>query len=344
IPAGAEQALPQDGCRGVTDDGDMVYMTKGANTLGFWGYTISTASWTQLADVPEGKHKVKGGTDLAYVTVGDVGYVYLLKGQGCEFYRYNTQTGEWSSLADAPCGKNGLWLAGSWLVYDGDHSLYAHKALSQEMYRFDLLSGAWDPDAIDGMPQAGSDGGKVQLGPGGCAAWLVGAVFALKGNNTNQLWAYVPGNGWHELDAMPETGTSGQKKRVHLGGDITATENMLYAFKGSKTNELWRCVPYPEPGDGGAMAGRTPIARFALSVAPNPMRHGAAIRYAVPAPTNVSLKLYDITGSLAKTVRSGWVKPGSYTAKLSPKGLARGVYILKMRSDACDLTRKVVIE
>ena len=119
---------------------------------------------------------------------------------------------------------------------------------------------------------------------------------------------------------------------------------MLFAFKGSKTNELWRCVPYPEFGDGGVTAGRTRLARFALSVAPNPMRLGAAIRYAVPTATNVSLKLYDITGALAKTVRSGWVKPGSYTAKLSAKGLARGVYILKLRSDACDLTRKVVIE
>jgi hypothetical protein len=345
IPAGTEEALPQDGCRGVTDGGDRVYMTKGANTLGFWEYTISTAGWTQLGDVPAGKQNVKGGTDLAYVPVDDVGYVYLLKGQGCEFYRYNTQTGEWSPLADAPRGKTGQWLAGSWLVYDGDHSLYAHKALSQEMYCFDLTSGTWDPTAITGMPQESRDGGKLQLGPGGCAAWLDGVVYALKGNNTNQLWAYVPVDGWYELDAVPETGTSGQKKRVHLGGDITATENMLFAFKGSKTNELWRHVPYPELGGDGPEAGFARLGTgFALSVSPNPMRLGAAIRYAVPAANNVSLKLYDITGALAKTVRSGWVEPGSYTANLSAKGLARGVYILKLRSDACNLTRKVVIE
>jgi hypothetical protein len=93
-------------------------------------YTISTKTWTQLADVPAGKQKVKGGTDLAYAVVDRVGFVYLLKGQECEFYRYNTETGEWSRLADAPRGKTGQWLAGSWLVYDGDHCIAEYDAYS----------------------------------------------------------------------------------------------------------------------------------------------------------------------------------------------------------------------
>ena len=84
--------------------------------------------------------------------------------------------------------------------------------------------------------------------------------------------------------------------------------------------------------------------KFALSVSPNPMKLGTAIRYAVPTAANVSLKLYDITGALAKTVRNGRVQAGRYTASLPAKGLARGVYILKLQSDACSLTRKLVIE
>jgi hypothetical protein len=83
---------------------------------------------------------------------------------------------------------------------------------------------------------------------------------------------------------------------------------------------------------------------FALSVSPNPMRLGTAIRYSVPVAANVSLKLYDITGALARTVSSGPAQPGRYTANLSAEGLARGVYILKLQSDAASLTRKVVIQ
>ncbi len=340
IPLGMENKLPHDGCRGVTDGADKVYMTKGANTLGFWSYTISTKAWTQLADVPAGKQKVKGGTDLAYVVMDGVGHVYLLKGQDREFYRYNTSSNGWERLADAPSGTNGNWLAGSWLIFDGDHSLYAHKALSREMYRYDLSSGTWDPTALAGMPPGSSN---LQLSTGGCATWLYGSIYAFKGNNTNELWRYDPGvNEWTALDDVP-LGDAG--KRVHAGGDITSTPDVLFAFKGSKTNELWRYVPYPELGGGSQATGNARLGtKYALSVSPNPMRLGAAVSYAVPAAANVSLKLYDITGALAWTVSSGAVKPGRYTANLSAKGLARGVYILKLQSDACSLTRKVVIE
>lgn len=74
------------------------------------------------------------------------------------------------------------------------------------------------------------------------------------------------------------------------------------------------------------------------------MKLGTAIRYSVPTATALSLKLYDITGALAKTVSNGRVKPGRYTVGLSAQGLARGVYILKLKSGASSLTRKLVIE
>ena len=320
--------------RGVTDGGDRVYMTKGANTLGFWSYTISTKTWTQLADVPSGKHKVKGGTDLAYAVVNGIGYVYLLKGQEREFYRYNTSTNGWERLADVPIGN---WLAGSWLAFDGDHSLYAHKALSRMMYRFDVSTGTWDPTALAGMPLGESN---LQLSTGGCATWLYGSIYALKGNNTSELWRYDPGtDAWTALDDVPPA------KGVHMGGDITSTPDVIFAFKGAKTNELWRYVPYPELGGGSQMAGNTRLGtRYALSVTPNPMRLGAAISYAVPKAGNVSLKLYDITGALAKTISSGRAQAGRYTAKLSSEGLARGVYVLKLATDAGSVTRKIVIE
>jgi hypothetical protein len=137
-------------------------------------------------------------------------------------------------------------------------------------------------------------------------------------------------------------------KRVHAGGDITATADFLFAFKGSKTNELWRYRPRPESSflaREGVQASPSVIPlELALSIAPNPVRLGTSIHYAVPAATNVSLKLYNVTGALAKTVSNGRVKPGHYTVSLSAKGLARGVYILKLQSDAGNLTRKVVIE
>jgi len=344
IPAGRENKLPGDGCRGVTDGYGNIYMTKGNNTLGFWCYNIGTRTWTQLEDVPAGKHRGKGGTDLAR---GFWGSIYLLKGQDCEFYQYSADFG-WYQLQDAPSSNDSLWRSGSWLVKYDDMSLFAHRAQAQEM-NLNWYGYYWDPyNIMPGIPTESRYGGsKLPLGTGGCAAAQNYRIYALKGNNTNQFWRYYSWT-WIELDTIPSVGPSGRRARVHAGGDITATSDMLFALKGSRTGELWRYIPYPpEPGGGssGQEVASTPLAAGPeLCVSPNPMRSGAAVRYSVPVAADVSLKLYDITGALAQTVCSGMTLPGNYTAHISAQGLARGVYILKLSSDAGNLTRKVVIE
>ena len=337
IPDGLEKKQPLKGCRGVADGNDCIYMTKGANTLGFWSYAISTNTWLQLPNVPSGANKVNGGTDLAYVEQAGVGYVYLLKGQNSDFYRYNTTTGIWETdLPKAPDAANPSWPAGSWLVCDGDHTIYAHKATYNELWTFDLGSLTWGTSHLAGMPLPAA-------GDGSAGAWLDGNIYALRGGNTSGFCQYVPTEDqWNTLSDMPP---GASRKRVQAGGDITATGNMLFAFKGNKTNELWRYVPAPEGSFADVTVGPTLLpSEFALSVSPNPIRLGAAIRYSVPVAGNVSLKLYDITGALAKTVSNGPVQPGRYTANLSAKGLARGVYILKLESGTSNLTRKVAIQ
>jgi hypothetical protein len=68
------------------------------------------------------------------------------------------------------------------------------------------------------------------------------------------------------------------------------------------------------------------------------------VNYSLPAAGNVSLKLYDVSGALVKTVTCGYVLPGSHAVNLSGEGLARGAYILKLQSGASSVTRKLVIE
>jgi hypothetical protein len=127
----------------------------------------------------------------------------------------------------------------------------------------------------------------------------------------------------------------------------TRTQPRCAATAGGVTpNEFCPRAPAPRTSiSGGAGAGTAQMpTTFALSVEPNPMRLSTTVNYAVPVAAKLSLKLYDITGTLAKTVASGRMEPGRYTADLSAKGLARGVYFLKLASDAGSLTRKVVIQ
>ena len=257
ILPGAESKLPEKGCRGVCDGNGHVYMTKGNNTFGFWSYDIAASTWAALADVPAGPtgKRVKGGTDLAYVEVNDTGFVYLLKGYKCEFWRYNTIAGTWQQLADAPTGIKEKWDKGSWIVYDGANTIYAHKAkyyvgTEHELWSYDIALNQWSSSPLRGMPLYGLHSGKIKkkkAKDGGGAAWVSGMnwIFALKGGNTQQVWRYeVAADSWCEADTLPQVGSSGKKKRVSLGGDLVHTgEGTLYALKGNKTLQMWRYGP-----------------------------------------------------------------------------------------------------
>jgi hypothetical protein len=262
VPDGTEAKKPYKGCRGACDGGNYVYMTKGNNTLGFWRYSVSTDSWKQLVDVPLGspKKKVKDGADLVYAEHGGQGHVYLLKGNKKEFYRFDAADSAWHTLDSAPGTQK--WKEGSFLVYDGDHSIYAHKAYYNRMWRYDTDRDSWSSE-LAGMPFYGQLGKKKKHGPGGGAAWYGGSLFALKGCNTQEFWRYdTAANGWFELDTMPRYGSALKKKRVKDGGDITSDRNVFYALKGNKTLEFWRYVPQAEtsydwPGAGYAERGQS---------------------------------------------------------------------------------------
>ncbi|MBN1174436.1 MAG: hypothetical protein JXA67_19875, partial [Micromonosporaceae bacterium] len=256
IPDGTEAKRPKRGCKGVWGDG-AVFMTKGNNSLGFWHYDPSLNQWDALPDVPLGPHskRVKTGIDAVYVSKDDTGYVYLLKGRYCEFYRYNTRTRVWDTMPDAPQGVKGYWRDGSWLVYDGASSIFAHKAkyydrdsLRHEMWKFCVEGDTWYSVALPGMPLFGLHGGwmrKKKSLDGSAGAWHTaeGGIVALKGGNTQQFFKYdVAANCWSELETIPSCTTAAPRlKRVKYGGDLVVLDGTFFALKGGNSPEFWRC-------------------------------------------------------------------------------------------------------
>lgn len=176
--------------------------------------------------------------------------MYLLKGYKCDFFRYNTVSGTWESLPNAPAGGKPKWDKGSWLVYHRAHTLYAHKAKYGEVWTFDLTTLQWGTAALPGIPIPSSKTGKNKKSKdGGCAAYYNGAIYAFKGGNTCEFWKYdIATNIWTELDTISSVGSTGMRKRVKAGGDITCANGVFYALKGGKTQEFWRYVPGPGGG------------------------------------------------------------------------------------------------
>lgn len=340
-PQGAEGRTPYRGAAACADGAGRVYAVKGNGTLGFWRYDIASASWEQLADVPAGPQgrKMKGGSDLVWVNVGDSGYVYLLKGCGCEFYRFNATTGEWQVLPDAPSGSRARWDRGSWLVYVPDSRpaaetaglIVAHKARIHELYNYDPLAARWSA-VLPGMPLLCSQTGKSRKSKdGGSAALLAGRIWALKGGNSQDFYSYDPYRQiWQEEDTMPAVGSTLKRRRVKAGGDIAAGSQALYALKGNRTLELWRYVP-AENRVAAGFAGRDSRvgAEMAdgLRVTPNP----AAGRLVVHLPSarlsgsSVSqLQFYDAAGRRVHAVPVA----GGSTVVTDVGRLPVGVYYL----------------
>ncbi len=362
---GTKSALPFKGSTGAADGRGHVYMVKGANTLGFWRYHIEGDSWHRLPDVPTfgAPKKVKGGSDLVYVERGDSSFLYLLKGMKTEFYRYNVTLGKWDTLRDAPSAPGRMkYDNGSFLVYDGNNTIYAHQAKFNDgqnhfMYKYNLETGQWQSTPLKGMPLVGLNKGamrakKSKEGAGG--DWYDGAIYALKGGGTQQFFCYVPGirDTWYELDTLPQVGSgSSRPKLVKNGGSFVATgDGVFYALKGNKTLELWGYFPsftpsiaptYPAPTHN-LQTARITASALPFDIIPNPLVSDfATVRFSLPTPGTTSLTVFDVAG---RSVLRQSVLCGKHTTTiLDLRKLSPGVYLIRLESGNYSTSRKLVV-
>ncbi len=365
-PDGVEAKKPGKGAAGCADPTGghgLVYAVKGNNTSGFWRYDPSSNEWTQLAPVPLGpsNKKVKGGSGLALVArPGETPRVYCLKGYRSEFWEYRPEGDTWLALPDAPVGALPKWDNGSWLAWDGGGRLYAHKAKKHEFYAYDIETGAWGP-ALRGMPLVSRSGRSKKSKDGGSGACVEGTIYALKGGNTQEFWAYdIARDTWAEMDTMPQQAPGSYKrKRVKGGGALIALppawpggQANLPALKGNGTDEFWFYTT-ELPGAPGARArGDTVAAAPAAAgpgwaIAPNPLCGGVAtLRWNAgldPLARPCRVRIVDIAGREALPPLR--LPPGGSGAlRLDLAALPAGVYVVRLEGGRAALSRKLVIE
>ena len=333
---------------------DKLYAAKGNNTLEFWQYDpalsgTSTYPWTQKADVPTGAKNVKEGTGAVAVQIGDTNYVYFLKGSSTqEFYRYNTLSNAWEPKATAPAGLSGKpFKNGSCLAVSADgKTVFALKASYNELFTYNVDSNVWTTRTA--LPLVGASGKKKKAKDGAGMAYADGLVYTLKGGNTQELWVcQADSDRWAQYPDIP----LGGGKKVKGGGALVyaASANALYATKGNNTTEFYKYGLSVHSSQLTASSNaasntehRTP--NTGLRIAPNPFSGTTTITYSLPSAGNIALKLYDVTGALVSTLRSGLSPAGSQTAHIDAAKFARGIYVLKLESESGTTTRKLVVE
>lgn len=81
-----------------------------------------------------------------------------------------------------------------------------------------------------------------------------------------------------------------------------------------------------------------------LGISPNPVSALTRIMYFLPHPGPTSLKVYEPSGRLVSVLASGRRAAGFHSLLTTHYSLARGVYLLELRTPRSSLTRKFVVE
>ena len=106
---------------------------------------------------------------------------------------------------------------------------------------------------------------------------------------------------------------------------------------------------FEEEGDGGGAQSAGDYWIFGLSQNyPNPFTSSTVIRYSCSCLSRVSLKIYDITGRLVRTLVDGKQRAGRYTVRWDGKdnkgrNVASGVYFVRLTAGEDTASRKLVI-
>ncbi|MCF8306752.1 MAG: T9SS type A sorting domain-containing protein [Ignavibacteriales bacterium] len=79
------------------------------------------------------------------------------------------------------------------------------------------------------------------------------------------------------------------------------------------------------------------------NVYPNPFNPTAKFAFELPEDSRVTIRMYDILGSVVRTVVDDFFSAGSYNYRIDGRGLSSGVYFIRMKSGDFEQSVKMII-
>jgi hypothetical protein len=142
--------------------------------------------------------------------------------------------------------EKGIKDGGALETYNG--LVYAFRgANSTEFYAYDPVNDTWyiKADIPFGLKLDSSGIMKKKVKAGGALTLYNDKIYAFKGGNTWEFWAYNPANdSWMRKADITDLWPGASKKRkIKAGGALVAYEDSIYAFKGGNTREFWMYIP-----------------------------------------------------------------------------------------------------
>ncbi len=203
------------------------------------------------------------------------------------------------------------------LAFDGESG--------DDAWQYDMGSQVFDVTAV---PDADGDGHEDVA-----ATSQNGRVVLLSGLSGALIWSYDLGGERGEVVlAVPDLEGNGVPEVAVGTYDLDANDGRALLLYGGGA---------PVPTD--AEAGEAPEA-FALDPAyPNPFNPATTLRYRLPEAATVTLDAFDVLGRKVWTHTAEQQPPGTYTVRFDGRGLASGLYVVRMEAGAFVQTRNVVL-
>ncbi|MEP0547468.1 MAG: T9SS type A sorting domain-containing protein [Rhodothermales bacterium] len=140
---------------------------------------------------------------------------------------------------------------------------------------------------------------------------------------------------WEETRLPTESYLASRDEMVSL----TST----HAFIGSPEESSGEVLVY----DLGLLTAGEPVptdaAGLTLTVAPNPIRRNASVRFTLPEAGSSRLVVYDVLGREVLRLVDAAVPAGSHEARVDAGGLAAGSYLVRLDTDSGVETRLVTV-
>ena len=176
----------------------------------------------------------------------------------------------------------------------------------------------------------------VNVGPGntGIATvkWVPGTpVFYIAANKIKR--SSNNGSDWFEMS------TSGIQNFSHM--DLSVESNELCAYALSSDGKVLKYSGDPFGIDPGNTT--IPINYSLEQNFPNPFNPQTTIRYSIPEPAFVTLKIFDAAGSEVKTVVNTQHRPGNYYEVIDMSQLSSGLYIYTLYAGGKTISGKMVL-
>ncbi len=92
-----------------------------------------------------------------------------------------------------------------------------------------------------------------------------------------------------------------------------------------------------------AFAASLPAAVAVRSVSPNPLRERAEVVFALPAPSEVSLAVFDALGREVARLAEGAFEAGEHRARLDASALPAGAYVVRLQAGGVTAARGVTL-